>query len=52
MQYQITVQHKPYKTVESDSVMEVLQQVVAERDAGLIPGYDDNQPAYLSIVKL
>lgn len=51
MNFNVTVQGTPYKTIVAASVMAALQQVVADRDAGLISGYDRTKPDEIVITR-
>ena len=51
MNFTVTVQGKPYSTITAVSVMAALQQVIADRDAGKIAGYDHTKPADIKITK-
>jgi hypothetical protein len=52
MNFTVTVQGTAYKDITAESVMAALTQVIADRDAGLIAGYNNAQPADIKITKV
>ena len=52
MNFAVTVQGTFYKNITASSVMAALTQVIVDRDAGLIAGYNGSQPADIKISKI
>lgn len=49
MNYNATVQGTFYKMITAANTLAALKQLVADRDAGLITGYDSTKPANFSL---
>lgn len=44
MEYDVTVQGKPYKRIEAEYTNNVLTQVTLDIQNGLVPGFDPKKP--------
>jgi hypothetical protein len=49
-QYQVFIQEKLYKTIESEFISNILRQISIDIQNGNIPDFDDAKPAAIKII--